>query len=172
MANAIIRLRRDNDYNYDKIKDRFIPADGEICLVDTARDGLRAVCGDGKTPFGQLKYIGEIVIQGYFADGAFYTDSAYTTLISPSPIHIYISIDTHTVYYFDGKEYHSIGAGGNVQIATDLTPGVMKLYNTIGSNTDGTMTQKAITDELDDKVEVTVNSDEELIIFTTDQYFK
>lgn len=166
MANAIIRLRRDNDFNYNKIKDRFIPADGEICLVDTARDGLRAVCGDGKTPFGQLKYIGEIIIQGYFADGAFYTDSAHTLIITPSPINIYISLDTHMAYYFNGQEYHKLGAGGNVEFATDLTPGVMKLYNTIGYNTDGTMTQKAITDELDDKVEVTLNIDEELLIFT------
>jgi hypothetical protein len=50
--NAILRLRRDNDYNYAKIKDTFIPADGEICLVDTARNGLRAVCGDGVSTFG------------------------------------------------------------------------------------------------------------------------
>jgi hypothetical protein len=42
----------------------------------------------------------------------------------------------------------------------------MKLYTTIGDNEDGTMTQKAITDELDDKVEVEINKDEELLIFT------
>ena len=172
MANAIIRLRRDNDFNYAKIKDRFIPANGELCLVDTARDGLRVVCGDGKTPFGQLKYMGEIIVQGYYAEGVFYADSTHTLVMTPSPINIYISLDTHMVYYFDGINYHTIGAGGNVQIATDITPGVMKLYNTIGSNTDGTMTQKAITDELDDKVEVVVNADEELVIFTTDQFFK
>ena len=32
MLNAILRLRRDNHYNYAKIKDTFIPANGEICL--------------------------------------------------------------------------------------------------------------------------------------------
>ena len=42
----------------------------------------------------------------------------------------------------------------------------MKLYDTVGTNTDGTMTQKAITDELDDKVEIQLNKDEELLIFT------
>lgn len=52
MINAVLRLRRDNDFNYAKIKDTFIPANGEICLVDTARNGLCAVCGDGVTPFG------------------------------------------------------------------------------------------------------------------------
>jgi hypothetical protein len=44
----------------------------------------------------------------------------------------------------------------------------MKLYSTTGQNTDGTMTQKAITDELDEKVEVTLNIEEELIIFSRD----
>jgi hypothetical protein len=61
MLNVVIRLRRDNDYNYKKIKDTFIPENGEICLVDTARDGLRAVCGDGKTTFGELPFINDIL---------------------------------------------------------------------------------------------------------------
>lgn len=42
----------------------------------------------------------------------------------------------------------------------------MKLYDTVGTNTDGTMTQKAITDELDDKVEVEINQEEELLVFS------
>ena len=42
----------------------------------------------------------------------------------------------------------------------------MKLYDTIGNNIDGTMTQKAITEELEDKVEISLNKDEELLIFT------
>jgi hypothetical protein len=62
MLNTIIRLRRDNDYNYAKIKDRFVPANGELCLVDTARDGLRVICGDGVTPFGELEYSFETLV--------------------------------------------------------------------------------------------------------------
>lgn len=170
MANAIIRLRRDNDYNYAKIKDRFIPADGEICLVDTARDGLRVVCGDGKTPFGELEFLGEVLVKGYYKDDQFYTDSSYSTVINGYTTQIYIDIVTNTAYYFDGASFHSFGGGGGsveVSLATEFTPGIMKLYDTLGSNTDGTMTQQAITDELDDKVEVTLNHDEELLIFTT-----
>jgi hypothetical protein len=70
--NAILRLRRDNDYNYAKIKDTFIPANGEICLVDTSRDGLRAICGDGIHTFGELDYVGELLIRGYYFNGNFY----------------------------------------------------------------------------------------------------
>jgi hypothetical protein len=44
----------------------------------------------------------------------------------------------------------------------------MKLYSTTGHNEDGTMTQKAITEELGEKVEVTLNIEEELIIFSND----
>ena len=40
--NGILRLRRDNDYNYARIENTFIPANGEVCLVDTANMGLRA----------------------------------------------------------------------------------------------------------------------------------
>ena len=66
MINAILRLRRDNEFNYDKIKNSFVPADGEICLIDTARNGLRAVCGDGKTTFAELDYLNELIQKGYY----------------------------------------------------------------------------------------------------------
>lgn len=41
----------------------------------------------------------------------------------------------------------------------------MKLYNNPGENIDGTMTQKAITDELKEKIEMRVNELDETIIF-------
>lgn len=161
--NTIIRLRRDNDYNYAKIKDKFIPAKGEICLVDTARDGLRAVCGDGKKTYGELEYLNEILVKGYFFNEQFYADAAHTNLITGSTIKIYIDLRIGTIYHYDGQAYKSVTPiiGATAEIA-----GIMKLYQTTGQNVDGTMSQKAITDELDDKVEATVNMDEELLIFT------
>ena len=169
MINAILRLRRDNDYNYAKIKDSFIPANGEICLVDTARDGLRAVCGDGKTVFGQLTYFDEIIIKGYYLDNKFYQDKELTIELPAQTNRIYIDITKiYTLYIYDGITYHQIsgGSAGSLPTATAQIPGIMKLYDTVGNNTDGTMTQKAITDELDDKVEVSLNLEEELLIFS------
>lgn len=168
MANAIIRLRRDNDYNYDKIKDRFIPASGEICLVDTARNGLRAVCGDGKTKFGELEYLDELIIKGYYSDNKFYKDKELTIELPAQTNKIYICIKgVYTLYIYDGVAYQKISnTAGSLPTASATTPGVMKLYDTVGNNEDGTMTQKAITDELDDKVEIQLNKDEELLIFT------
>ena len=49
--NAIIQLRRDNDYNFEAVKNTFIPANGEVVLVDTAKDGLRAKVGDGYSTY-------------------------------------------------------------------------------------------------------------------------
>jgi hypothetical protein len=167
MFNAVLRLRRDNDYNYAKIKDTFIPANGEICLVDTAREGLRAVCGDGVHTFGQLSYIGELIVKGYYKDGAFYSDTEFTKEIPGATIKIYIDILTNTMYYYDGINFVTIGGKTSLPTASANISGVMKLYSTTGFNEDGTMTQKAITDELDDKVEITLDTSEELLIFTT-----
>lgn len=170
MLNVVLRLRRDNDYNYAKIKDSFIPASGEICLVDTARSGLRAVCGDGATPFGELDFMDNLFIKGYAKNGLFYTDGTFSTLCKTNTNIIYIDIPTSGMYYYDGQKYQEMGRGSvpTATMATDSTPGVMKLYQTTGQNTDGTMSQKAITDELNEKVEILLRPDEELVIFTND----
>jgi hypothetical protein len=97
--------KRDNYFNY---KDDFVPYNGQICFVDTARDGLQVKVGDGVTPWSELNYI----------------------------------------------------------IASDTTAGLLKLYQSTGSNTDGTMSQQAITSELETKFSVEVDSsDTELIHF-------
>ena len=51
-------------------------------------------------------------------------------------------------------------------IATSEEPGIIKLYNTTGNAVDGTMTQKAISDELDLRYKASVDSDNELLIFS------
>ena len=169
MLNTIIRLRRDNDYNYNKVKDTFIPANGELCLVDTARDGLRVVCGDGQTVFGKLDYAFETLVQGYYNDGKFFREPELLDDIPGQINKLYIdkTPGQSGIYYFDGIEFTKAGGeSGVLPSATAKVPGIMKLYDTIGYNTDGTMTQKAITDELGEKVEIELNKDEELLIFT------
>ena len=56
----------------------------------------------------------------------------------------------------------------SIPAASSEQAGIMKLYDSTGYSVDGTMTQKAITDELDDKVEATVNTEEELLILASD----
>ena len=180
MLNAILRLRRDNDYNYEKIKDTFIPASGEICLVDTARNGLRAVCGDGVSTFAQLEYIGESFKQAYYDNitKTFYTNKQLSVEVEKRENVIYLDIDTAQLYFWTGDSFKLIEL--NLPQASETILGVLKLYNTTGENTDGTMTQKAITKELneldkgldeldkelDTKIELSLKEDEELVIFS------
>ena len=165
MLKAILRLRRDNDYNYAKIKDTFIPANGEICLVDTAREELRAVCGDGKSTFAQLEFLNDFIKKGYYKDDIFYKDKELTLELPKNSLSIYIDISTSYLYYYNGVSFVEIKTKTATALATSSEAGIMKLYNETGQNIDGTMTQKAITDELDQKVELTLKEDEELVIF-------
>ena len=166
MINAILRLRRDNDYNYAKIKDSFVPANGEICLVDTARNGLRAVCGDGVKTFGELKYLDDFVQYGYYNEGNFYEDVNFSIEISAYTTRLYVDLKTSQLYYFDGEKYEKLGQ--DLKLASETLAGVMKLYSTTGDNDDGTMTQRAITKELSEKFELTIKAEDELIVFTQD----
>ena len=159
---AIFKLRRDNDYNYEKVKDTFIPAKGEVCLVDTARLGLCVKVGDGVSTYGSLEYVNTIFQMVTFVeDKAFVNDKE----IAPSGNKIYIDANnTNDLYYYNGVEFVLIGPG-LLPAASAETAGIMKLYSTTGENVDGTMTQKAITDELNTKVSASVNLEDETVVF-------
>jgi len=163
---AILQLRRDNEYNFENIKNTFIPENGEVVLVDTARDGLRAKVGDGVSTYAQLQFTDEdirnAVLHGYLLDGDFYKTINKDGLIKPMINKIFIDDSTRKIYYYDGEEYKNIQT--TFTTASDVTPGLVKLYNTTGYNVDGTMTQKAITDELDLRYKTSIN--EETLIFT------
>ena len=84
---------------------------------------------------------------------------------------IYLDIDSSQLYYWTGESFKKIES--HLPVASETILGVLKLYNSTGNNTDGTMTQKAITeeinninDELDTKFEVSLKEDEELVIFS------
>lgn len=158
VVQAVFRMRRDNDYNYAKVKDTFIPSKGEVCLVDTAKHGLCAVVGDGVSTYGKLEYVNTIFQKVNFVDGK-------AQDITPNQNKIYIDANNpNALYYYNGVEFVLIGPG-SLPVASAETAGIMKLYSTTGDNTDGTMTQKAITDELNTKVSASVNLEDEMVIF-------
>lgn len=168
VINVVLQLRRDNDYNYRKIENSFIPLKGEVCLVDTAKNGLRAKIGDGVTPFVRLRYADEdiarnVIVKGYLYDNQFYSDAEHTLPIEASVNKIYLNAANGTLYVYSEKQYEAITQ--TITAATATTAGVMKLYDSLGENTDGTMTQKAITDELNDKVEIATDVENELLTF-------
>ena len=76
--------------------------------------------------------------------------------------------ETNTVTYYtgDGKEHSFVVQDKDTTytLATDEKTGLTKLYAVTGSAEDGTMTQKAITEELNKKVGVSLSG--ETLIFT------
>lgn len=165
---AIIRLRRDNDYNYERIKNTFVPANGEVVLVDTARDGLRAKVGNGYSTYAELPFtdadLRNAVQQGYYDNGVFYQDITKQVQMPNMINKVYIDKPNSKIYYFNGETY--VPAVAEMPIATSDTAGIMKLYSTVGQNIDGTMTQKSITDELNTRFKTEVDArDEMLLIF-------
>ena len=159
---AIFKLRRDNDYNYEKVKDTFIPAKGEVCLVDTARLGLCVKVGDGVSTYGSLEYVNTIFQMVTFVEGKVFINDKE---ITPNGNKIYIDANnTNDLYYYNGVEFVLIGPG-SLPTASAGTAGIMKLYSTTGENVDGTMTQKAITDELNTKISASVNLEDETVVF-------
>ena len=165
IVNAVIACRRDNDYNYAKAATTFIPKSGEICLVDTSRQGLCVIVGDGSATYGHLLangYVNDIFIKGFYLNGTFYNVKENPTdvnILDKNVNKIYIDLNNkNNIYYYDGENFVLIGIG-NLPTASADTAGVVKMYNVTGSNEDGTMTQKSITEELEKKVEVSVNGE-------------
>ena len=166
-----IALRRDNDYNYKKIENTFIPENGEVCFVDVAGYGLRTKVGDGVSTFAQLQYadetilqnINSLIVKGYFYQGNFYYDAAHTVLLSGIIGRIYIDAVSSKLYTYNGVNYET--QTNSLPNATAELAGAVKLYDQVGQNTDGTMTQRAITNELNEKFEMDVIKEEEMVIF-------
>ena len=171
---SVVALRRDNDYNYKKIENTFIPANGEVCLVDVAGYGLRTKVGDGISTFAQLPYadetilnnINSMIVKGYFYQGEFYSNAAHTELLDAVVGRIYIDAVSSKLYTYNGISYET--QSNRLPNATAEIAGAVKLYDQMGQNTDGTMTQRAITNELNEKFEMDVVEEEEMVIFDVD----
>ena len=167
---TIIALRRDTEANYAKYP--YIPKKGEVAFVDTANKGLRAKVGDGTTTFANLPYqdeelreeIEHIVDRGYFLNGKFFTDSTYTVEMVKSVNRLYIDNNSKVIYTYDSGVFTSVN--DTLPTASENQAGIAKLYKTKGTAEDGSMTQKAISENLNTKFEVSVDEDSESAVFT------
>lgn len=160
-----IALRRDTDVNYIAKGSTFVPLKGEVCFVDVAGKGLKAKVGDGITAWENLPYtdeylleaIDQVVLTGYYLNSNFYTDSTYTVELEKSVNKIYIDRNSNTIFHFDGTQYVSINE--TLPTASEDRAGIVKLYQNGGSNTDGTMSQKAITEGVQ-SIQFTVDTED------------
>lgn len=81
-----------------------------------------------------------------------------------------LSVSGTTVTYIKGDgsvhTFETQDTNTEYSLGTDEVTGLTKLYATVGSAEDGTMTQKAIKTELDKKVGVSIDEDQNRLIFT------
>ena len=93
----------------------------------------------------------------------FYKDAGGAKALLASPTRIYIDIPSGKMYYYEAG-YNEVTT--TFPVASATTAGIAKLYDTTGGNTDGSMTQKSITDALNKKAEVTYDAVRGLLIIS------
>lgn len=99
--------------------------------------------------------VNSIVNQGYFLDGVFYDDPEHTIKSTININNIYVDKNSGKLFYYDTtkKCYEEI-----LDEASATSAGVVKMYDSDGANTDGTMSQKAITDAINTKVKSAIDN--------------
>lgn len=141
-----IKMRRDQLLNYS-MHGMHIPENGEVCLVDTL-SGLRAKVGDGVSTFNSLPFADSMILQGYYdaVTRKFYKESTFQTELIADEKCLYVDKATKNLYFYNGSVY--LASTVDIPTATDSAPGIIKIYQSYGQNTDGTMSQKVITDAI------------------------
>ena len=156
--NARVQLRRASEATYGS-HPTFIPMQGEVCFVDMPNGELKVKVGDGSTQFSSLQYQFTPVVVGYFYNGDFYYDINHTAMAGRRINTVYIEKQQKIIYFYDSEGNTYVDISTVVSDATPEQKGIMKLYPNTGNNTDGTMTQKSITDN----IKMSVNN--ELLVF-------
>ena len=138
-------------------------------------DTNRLKIGNGVDNYIDLPYISDSdgdagVYVGYYYNGEFYEDDQHTIIIGHTRQAIYLDLgDTGTYFWSSTNRFLP-----TVPLATSSVAGISKLYNSLGQNTDGSCTQKVVSDEiaainttLASKVSVDVNQANECLVFLT-----
>lgn len=157
MKNVIssIQLKRGTKLNLETIlvNDKK-PLKGEpVWELDTNKLKI----GDGVNNYADLPYlentleISSKILRGYYEQGVFWKNESKTERWPDFIDKLYVDIPTNTVYYYSASDKRYVNL---IALASSSAPGLVKLYTTTGQNEDGSMTQKAITNHLKEKVEV------------------
>lgn len=163
-----IQLLRNTEYGWTEGNYKsLVLKPGEIGLNTTSGE---ARIGDGTNTWANLKSIKGVAkphiheindVTGLSNTLASITADYNETIIG-------LSVEGQTVTYIKGDgsvhSFETQDTNTTYSLGTDEVTGLTKLYATIGSAEDGTMTQKAIKTELDKKVGVTTSG--ETLVFT------
>ena len=105
-----------NTAHYNIIKPDYTdPVDVQILddnydLIDNTLYG-KANLVDGKVPASELPSYVDDIIEGYYYNGAFYSDSGHSTPITGETGKIYVDLSTNKQYRWSGSVYVQIAAG-------------------------------------------------------------
>lgn len=92
--------------------------------------GVASLDSNGKVPSSQLPSYVDDVVEGYYYNGQFYTDSAHTQLITPETGKIYVDLNTNKTYRWGGTTYVEIS-----QSTIHKYVGTIKVYNETATTT-------------------------------------
>lgn len=97
-------------YVDDKVQEFGTYVDGNFLDVSQKgfAGGVASLDSTGKVPSSQLPSYVDDVIEGYYYNGNFYSDSAHTELITPETGKIYVDLDTNKTYRWGGTTYVEI----------------------------------------------------------------
>lgn len=135
----ISKISPDNGTTEYNLKDATARAD--IATLNGkigAANGIASLNGSGKVPESQLPSYVDDVIEGYYYNGAFYSDSAHTTEITPETGKIYVDLTDNKTYRWSGSVYVCVGGEdpvwggitGTLSNQTDLNTALSKKYDT------------------------------------------
>ena len=103
-------------------------------------NGVATLDGNGKVPSSQLPSYVDDVVEGYYYNGQFYTDSAHTQLITPETGKIYVDLNTNKTYRWGGTTYVEISQStihkfiGEFTVSSTQTTGSVTINHSLGSS--------------------------------------
>ncbi len=86
-----------------------------------AANGVAGLDDTGKVPSSQLPSYVDDVIEGYYYNGQFYSDSEHTQEITPETGKIYVDLDTNKTYRWGGTTYVEISQSTIHKFVKEIT---------------------------------------------------
>lgn len=129
-------------YVDDKVQDLRTYADTNFINITQkgSANGVATLDGNGKVPSSQLPSYVDDVIEGYYYNGQFYTDSAHTELITPETGKIYVDLNTNKTYRWSGTTYVEICQStihkyvGEFTVSSTQTTGSVTIEHSLGTS--------------------------------------
>ena len=132
---------------------------------------------DAEAKLAEAKNYSDEIGAGVLTVATKYTDEKVAPLATIEEVNtkyngsvVSLSVNGKVVTYVTGDgqthTFETQDTDTTYTLGTDSTTGLTKLYKVTGDQEDGTMTQKAITEELNKKVSVSVDTTNGILIFS------